>query len=322
MDRIGVLTSGGDAPGMNACLRAVVRYGCSRDVQVVGIRRGFAGLLESDFVELGPRSVANLIHRGGTFLETARCERMKTAQGIRQGVQALSDGGIGGLIVIGGDGTFRGATELAGAGGCKVIGIPGTIDNDVYGTDYSIGFDTATNTAMDAIDRIRDTAESLQRPFFVEVMGRQSGAIALDVGVAGGAEDILIPETETKIEELCLKMKEDFKRGKRSSIIVVAEGDEAGGVFGVAQQVWERLRLEYRVTILGHVQRGGSPTVKDRILASKLGAAAIQALLEGKSEFMVGELGGKITLTPLKDTWGKRKELDQELLELVKVLAR
>lgn len=322
MDRIGVLTSGGDAPGMNACLRAVVRYGCSRGVQVVGIRRGFAGLLESDFVELGPRSVANLIHRGGTFLETARCERMKTAQGIRQGVQALSDGGIGGLIVIGGDGTFRGATELAGAGGCKVIGIPGTIDNDVYGTDYSIGFDTATNTAMDAIDRIRDTAESLQRPFFVEVMGRHSGAIALDVGVAGGAEDILIPETETKIEELCLKMKEDFKRGKRSSIIVVAEGDEAGGVFGVAQQVWERLRLEYRVTILGHVQRGGSPTVKDRILASKLGAAAIQALLEGKSEFMVGELGGKITLTPLKDTWSKRKELDQKLLELVKVLAR
>lgn len=322
MKRIGVLTSGGDAPGMNACLRAIVRYGASRNVCVVGIRRGFAGLLESDFVELGPRSVANLIHRGGTFLETARCEKMKTREGIRRGVQALNDGGIEGLIAIGGDGTFRGASELAAAGDCKVIGIPGTIDNDVYGTDYSIGFDTATNTAMHAVDQIRDTAESLQRPFFVEVMGRHSGAIALHVGVAGGAEDILIPETETKIDELCLKMKEDFKGGKRSSIIVVAEGDEAGGVFRVAHQVWERLRLEYRVTVLGHVQRGGPPTVKDRVLASKLGAEAVRALLDGKSEAMVGELGGQIVLTPLKDTWGKGKRLDQELLDLVKVLAR
>ena len=321
MKKIGVLTSGGDAPGMNACIRAIVRCGVNHELAVIGIRRGYAGLLEEDFVKLGSRSVANIIHQGGTFLETARCDEMKTAEGVRKAVQILQREGIEGLITIGGDGTFRGAVALAEAGDIKVIGIPGTIDNDVYGTDYAIGFDTAINTALDAIDKIRDTAGSLQRPFFIEVMGRDRGFIALDVGIAGGAENILIPETETKIEELCLDIRRNFKKGKKSSIVVVAEGDEAGGVFQVAQQVWERLRLEYRICVLGHIQRGGSPTARDRILASKLGAAAVDALATGKTGYMVGESKGEIAFTPLRETWESRKELDNNLLQLVKVLA-
>ena len=321
MKKIGVLTSGGDAPGMNACIRAVVRCGARYKLEVIGIRRGYCGLLEGDFVGLAPRSVANIIQRGGTFLECGRCEEMKTKEGIKKAIQVLHKEGLEGLIPIGGEGTFRGAAALAKAGDIRVIGIPGTIDNDVYGTDYAIGFDTAVNTALEAIDKIRDTAGSLQRPFFVEVMGRNRGFIALDVGIAGGAEDILIPEAETKIEELCLDIRRNFEKGKKSSIVVVAEGDEAGGVFQVAQQVWERLRLDYRVCVLGHIQRGGSPTARDRILASKLGAAAIDALVEGKSGVMVGELKGEIALTPLEETYTKRKTMDGSLLQLMKVLS-
>ena len=321
MKKVAVLTSGGDAPGMNACIRAVVRYGISQKLEVVGIRRGYCGVLEEDFVELDPRSVANIIHRGGTFLETARCEEMKTQEGIKKAGEILRRNGIDGLITIGGDGTFRAAVALAGASDMKVIGIPGTIDNDVYGTDSSIGFDTAINTALDAIDKIRDTCQALQRSFFIEVMGKHRGFIALDVGIAGGAEDILIPETETNIEQLCLDMRRSFDRGKKCLIIIVAEGDKAGGVFRVAQQVWERLGLEYRICVLGYVQRGGSPTARDRILASKLGAAAVDALVSGKSGYMVGELKGEIALTPLEETWTRRKELDSSLLGLIKVLA-
>ena len=321
MKRIGVLTSGGDAPGMNACIRAIVRYGTSRELEVVGIRQGYRGILAETFVKLGRRSVANIIHRGGTILGTARCEEMKTKEGISKANEILQRKGIEGLITIGGDGTFRGAAALAEAGDVNVIGIPGTIDNDVYGTDDAIGFDTAINTALDAIDKIRDTAGSLQRPFFIEVMGRCRGFIALEVGIAGGAEDILIPEVETKIEQLCLDIRRSFKRGKKASIVIVAEGDEAGGAFSIAQQVWERLRLEYRICVLGHVQRGGSPTARDRVLASKLGAAAVDALLDGKAGYMVGELKGEIAFTPLRETWDKRKELDSNLLRLVKVLA-
>jgi len=321
MKRIGVLTSGGDAPGMNACIRAIVRHGVSRRLEVVGIRRGYCGILEEDFVKLGSRSVSNIIHRGGTILETARCEEMKTEEGITKANRILQREGIEGLITIGGDGTFRGAAALTEAGNIKVIGIPGTIDNDIYGTDYTIGFDTAINTALDAIDKIRDTAGSLQRPFFIEVMGRSRGFIALEVGIAGGAENILIPESETKIEQLCLDIRRSFKRGKKSSIVIVAEGDDAGGAFSIAQQVWERLRLEYRICVLGHVQRGGSPTARDRVLASKLGAAAVDALVKGMAGYMVGESKGEIAFTPLRETWEKRKELDSNLLRLVKVLA-
>jgi 6-phosphofructokinase 1 len=321
MKKIGVLTSGGDAPGMNACIRAVVRCGVSRRLEVVGIRRGYCGILEEDFVKLGSRSVANTIYRGGTFLETARCEEMKTTEGIRKANEILQRQEIEGLITIGGDGTFRGATALMEAGNVKVIGVPGTIDNDVYGTDYTIGFDTALNTALDAIDKIRDTAGSLQRLFFVEVMGRSRGFIALDVGIAGGAEDILIPEVETEVEQLSLDIERSFKRGKKSSIVIVAEGDDAGGAFSIARQVWERLKMEYRICVLGHVQRGGSPTARDRVLASKLGAAAVDALVKGMSGHMVGEMKGEIAFTPLRETWEKRKELDSDLLRLVKVLA-
>ena len=321
MKRIGVLTSGGDAPGMNACIRAVVRCGVSRGLEVIGIRRGYCGILEEDFVKLDSRSVANTIYRGGTFLETARCEEMKTKEGIRKANEVLQREGIEGLITIGGDGTFRGAEALAEAENIKVIGIPGTIDNDIYGTDNAIGFDTAINTALDAIDKIRDTAGSLHRLFFVEVMGKSRGFIALEVGIAGGAEDILIPEVETRVEQICHDIRRSSKKGKKSSIVIVAEGDEAGGAFSVAQQVWERLKLEYRICVLGHVQRGGSPTARDRVLASKLGAAAVDVLVKGRAGYMVGELKGDITLTPLRETWEKKKELDGTLLRLVKVLA-
>ncbi|MGQ9546585.1 MAG: 6-phosphofructokinase [Dehalococcoidia bacterium] len=321
MKKVGVLTSGGDAPGMNACIRAVVRYGVSRKLEVVGIRQGYRGIFNQDLIKLGRRSVANIIYRGGTILETARCEEMKTAEGLRKANEILKREGIQGLITIGGDGTFRGAAALAEMGDVQVIGIPATIDNDVYGTDFAIGFDTAINTALDAIDKIRDTAGSMPRPFFIEVMGRQRGFIALDVGIAGGAEDILIPEVETNIEQLCFDIKRSFKKGKKASIVIVAEGDEAGGALSIAQQVWERLKLEYRVCVLGHVQRGGSPTARDRVLASKLGVAAVDALAKGMTNCMVGELKGEIAFTPLRETWEKRKELDSNLLRLVKTLA-
>jgi 6-phosphofructokinase 1 len=321
MKKIGVLTSGGDAPGMNACVRAVVRCGISSGLEVVGIRRGYCGILEEDFLKLSSRSVANIIYRGGTILETARCEEMKTEEGVKKADEVLRRQGIEGLITIGGDGTLRGATALAEEKNVRVVSVPSTIDNDVYGTDYTIGFDTAVNTALDAIDKIRDTAGSLQRLFFVEVMGRSRGFIALEVGIAGGAEDILIPEVETRIDQLSLDIERSFKRGKRSSIVIVAEGDEAGGAFSIAQQVWERLKLEYRICVLGHVQRGGSPTARDRVLASKFGAAAVNALVKGMSGYMVGELKGDMAFTPLRETWEKRKQLDSDLLRLVKVLA-
>jgi 6-phosphofructokinase 1 len=321
MKRIGVLTSGGDAPGMNACIRAIVRCATGRKLEVTGIRRGYCGIFEEGFVKLGSRSVANTIYRGGTLLETARCEEMKTEDGVKRANEILWREGIEGLILIGGDGTFRGGTALAEAGNVKVIGIPATIDNDVYGTDAAIGFDTAVNTALDAIDKIRDTAGSLNRLFFVEVMGRSSGFIALEVGIAGGAGDIVIPETHTNIEELCLDIRRSSRKGKKSSIIIVAEGDEAGGAFSIARQVRERLDIDYRVCVLGHVQRGGSPTARDRVLASKLGAGAVSGLMKGMSGCMVGELKGRIVFTPLRETWEKKKTLDSNLLRLVHVLS-
>jgi 6-phosphofructokinase 1 len=293
----------------------------SHDLEVIGIRQGYKGLFAKDFVELGPRDVANIIQRGGTFLGTARCEEMKMPGGVEAAISSLRERGIDGLITIGGDGTFRGATALAEAGDVKVIGIPGTIDNDVYGSDYTIGFDTAMNTALDAIDKIRDTAGSLQRPFFIEVMGKTRGFLALDVGIAGGAEEILIPEVETSIDAICEAVRHNIATGKKSSIIVVAEGDDAGGAVEIARRVGERLRIEYRICVLGHVQRGGTPTARDRILASKLGSMAVQALMHGKGGYMVGEMCGKESLIPLSDTWRKQKKLNHDLLQLVKVLA-
>ncbi len=322
MRRIGVLTSGGDAPGMNAAIRAVVRCAIAQNLEVVGIRRGYAGLLDGDVLEMGPRSVANIIHRGGTMLGTARCEEMKTAAGLRKAAANLAALDVGGLVAIGGDGTFRGAQALSEISDVHVVGVPGTIDNDLYGTDSTIGFDTAVNTALQAIDRLRDTAEAHERLFFVEVMGRTRGFIALSVGIAGGAEDVLVPEVPTNLDELVASITEQHASGKRASIVVVAEGDDAGHAFEVAAKLGNRLVMDYRVCVIGHVQRGGPPSAQDRLLASKLGAGAVLALVEGRSGVMVGLLNNKVVETPFERTWKLQKELDTELLYLMKVLAR
>lgn len=321
MQKVGVLTSGGDAPGMNACIRAIVRSGIPRGIEVLGIRHGYAGLLAADTYHLKPRDVAHMLERGGTFLESSRCEEMKTPEGIRKAIDRLHENGIEGLITIGGDGTFRGAAELAEAGNVKVIGVPGTIDNDVYGTDFTIGFDTAINTALESIDRIRDTAESHDRLFFVEVMGRHRGFIALAVGIAGGAAEILIPEHETNLEVLAQALKKGFDEGKTSSLVVVAEGDTPGGAHAIAEQIGRMIQKDYRVVTLGHVQRGGSPTARDRILASELGAAAVNALADGISGYMVGKIGSELAFTPLEETWTRMKELDTRMLHMLHILA-
>jgi len=322
MQKIGVLTSGGDAPGMNACIRAVVRSAAQAGMDIVGIRRGYSGLLSGEFVKLNRRAVANIIQRGGTMLESSRCEEMKTAEGRGKGIQVLQQEGIEGLVVIGGDGTFRAAAAMAEESQAKLVGVPATIDNDIYGTDYAIGFDTAINTALEAIDRIRDTADAFERVFFVEVMGRSSGFIALEVGIAGGAEEIIIPEKETDLEELCRTLKDSFRRGKRSSIIVVAEGNEVGHTVQIAQYVQFRLKADCRVCVLGHLQRGGAPTARDRVLASRLGMAAVEGIFNGKEGHVVGEKKGEIVYIPFKETWERKKELDTHLLESSKVLAK
>ncbi len=320
MKRIGVLTSGGDAPGMNACIRAVVRVALCQGLEVWGIRRGYAGLIRGEMEPMDRRSVANIIHQGGTILETARCPEFKTKEGRARAIQALQEARIDGLVLIGGDGTFRGGTLLKKETGVDIVGVPGTIDNDVYGTDYSIGFDTAVNTALEAIDRIRDTALSHERLFFVEVMGRHTGFIALESGIAGGAEELIIPEVPRSINELCQHLDASFRRGKRSAIVVVAEAEQPGDAFRIAREVKDKAGFDSKVCILGHVQRGGSPTARDRVLASRLGAAVVVALVSGKGGHMVGELNGKIAYTPLKDTWEKEKALDRDLMELAKLL--
>jgi 6-phosphofructokinase 1 len=321
MEKIGVLTSGGDAPGMNACIRAVVRSALQQGVDVIGIRRGYSGLLDGEFIKFNRRSVANIIQRGGTILETSRCDEFKTVEGRKKGIQFLQQEGVEGLIVIGGEGSFHGAEALAKESKIKLIGVPATIDNDVYGTDYTIGFDTAINTALEAIDRIRDTADAFERVFFIEVMGRLSGFIAVEAGIAGGAEEVIIPERETDLEKLCSILRESFKRGKRSNIIVVAEGNEVDQTMQMANYVQHRLKISARVCILGHTQRGGSPTARDRILATKFGIVAVTSLLKGKHGYVVGESKGEETLTPFNLTWEKKKELDKRSLESLKILA-
>ena len=321
MRKIGILTSGGDAPGMNACVRAVVRTAAMREAEIIGIRYGYRGLLEGSFINLGSRSVAGIINRGGTFLGTARCDEMRTEEGRKTALQFARNVGITDLVVIGGDGSFRGATIIAEEGGIGVVGVPATIDNDVYGTDYSIGFDTAVNTAVEAIDKIRDTAQSHERLFFVEVMGRTRGFLALAVGVAGGASECLVPEEKTDIDALCQSLEHSFSIGKKYTLIVVAEGDTPGGAVPIAYQVSKRLQLDYRVAVLGHIQRGGAPTARDRVLASRLGAAALEGLLDGKKRHVVGEIKREITFSPLEDTWQKEKDFDYDLLKLSRILA-
>jgi 6-phosphofructokinase 1 len=321
MQRIGVLTSGGDAPGMNAAVRAVVRRGLGRGVEVVGIRRGFAGLLAGELAPMSHHSVGNEIQRGGTVLGTSRSERFKSLQGRARAAATLRGAGIDGLIAIGGEGTFRGASLLAEEHQFPVVGVPATIDNDVVGTDHTIGFDTAVNTALEAIDRIRDTAASYERLFIVEVMGRDCADIAVAVGLAGGAEQVVIPHTPTDLARLGADLWKSWERGKRSSIIVVAEGGEEGRAFRVAHGLHDITGLEPRVCVLGHIQRGGSPTARDRILGSRLGAAAVDALLDGTPNVMVGEEGGRLVRVPLTETWSRPKRPPLELLALAHDLA-
>ena len=321
MKRIGVFTSGGDAPGMNAAIRAVVRQAAVLGLEVIGIRRGYAGMIQGEFLPIGPRDVANILQRGGTVLLTARSQAFMTEEGRQKAYQKLSEAGIEGLVAIGGDGTFRGAMRLIEEFRIPVVGVPGTIDNDLYGTDYTIGFDTAVNTALEAIDRIRDTAASHERVFLIEVMGRNAGFIALDVGLAGGAEVIALPEAPVDPRRVAEVLWDSQRRGKTSSIVVVAEGAYAGGAEGLLRAIRVHAEVEARVTVLGHIQRGGSPTAKDRILASRLGAMAVEALFGGTSGVMVGEVEGEVELTPLKDAVERKKEINRALLDLVQTLS-
>jgi 6-phosphofructokinase 1 len=322
MKTIGVFTSGGDSPGMNACIRAVVRMGLHRGLRVVGIHRGYAGMLRGEFQEMDHASVSNIIQLGGTILRTARSAEFMLVEERAKAVHIMRDAGIEGVVAIGGDGTFHGAEALWEEHAFPVLGAPGTIDNDLYGTDETIGYDTAINTALDAIDRIRDTATSHERLFLVEVMGRHAGFIALDVGAAGGAEMILIPEHEVSVQQVHDTIRAGIAAGKTSSIIVVAEGDEQGGALEIARRLSEGGDVQCRATILGHTQRGGMPTARDRILASELGAAAVEALIAGESAKMAGRINGEIVLTPLRETYEKKKPINQRLYELALALAQ
>ncbi|MBP7497463.1 MAG: 6-phosphofructokinase, partial [Bacteroidales bacterium] len=297
--RIGVLTSGGDAPGMNAAIRAVIRTGLYYGLEVVGIRAGYEGLINKRLENLNMSSAGNIIQRGGTILQTARSERFRTVEGRQAAYDNIRGEGIDALIVIGGDGTFRGAVDFNKAYDYPIVGIPGTIDNDLYGTDFTIGYDTAINTVIEAVDKIRDTAAAHNRLFFIEVMGRDAGFIAIRSGIACGAEDILIPETKTHIDDLIARLDKGRRQNKTSGIIIVAEGDEAGGAIEIAEQVRKRFNYyETKVTILGHLQRGGSPTCMDRVLASELGYNAVKGVLEGHRGEMVGIIDKKVVFKP------------------------
>lgn len=318
MKRIGILTSGGDSPGMNAAIRAVVRKAIFHDLEVFGVFYGFAGLLSGNIKKLELGSVGDIIHRGGTMLYTARCEAFQTAEGQEEAARQLRTAGIEALVVIGGDGSFHGAQKLA-EHGFAVIGIPATIDNDIAGTDFTIGFDTALNTAIDAIDKIRDTATSHERTYVVEVMGRRAGDIALWSGLADGAESILIPEEDYDMDQIVARLKRGHERGKKHSIIIVAEG--AGNGFDIGKKIKEETLVETRVTVLGHIQRGGSPTAYDRVLASRLGARAVELLIEGKKAQMIGIQSNQVHGFSLEEILDCPHEIDQEMYKLSQQLS-
>lgn len=319
---IAVFTSGGDSPGMNACIRATVRTAIYEGIKVVGIYRGYEGMIDGDMEELTSGSVSDIIHRGGTILKSARSDRFRTVEGRAQAAANLRAAGVDAVVAIGGDGTITGARIFYEEHGIPFAACPGTIDNDLYGTDYTIGYDTALNTAVHAIDKIRDTAASHDRLFFVEVMGRDAGFIALNAGIAGGAEAVLIPETKTDIPAVIQRLEEGWNRAKTSSIIVVAEGDEAGGAFAIAQAVKDRLpQYDTRVTVLGHIQRGGTPSCMDRVQASELGNAAVKALLAGKHNVLLGKMNGKISETKFGQAIKEHNEINTNLVELVNVLS-
>jgi 6-phosphofructokinase 1 len=322
VSKIGVLTSGGDSPGMNAAIRAVVRTGIYYGLEVYGIMRGYTGIIENDIIPMHSRSVANIIQRGGTILKTARCKEFFQPEGRQKAYNNLKKLGIDGLVVIGGDGSFRGADIFSREFDIACIGLPGTIDKDIAGTDFTIGFDTAVNTAVEAIDKIRDTADAHDRLFIIEVMGRDAGYIALHSGIATGAEHILIPERKTDIDELIGSLQEKERRKKLVNMVVVAEGDDFGGAAEVARLVKERMPLaDTRVAVLGHIQRGGSPTCLDRLIASRMGYAAVECLLEGRHNVMVGILNNRMQYTTLEKAVKSKQKISDEWLRIVKILA-
>ncbi len=320
--KIGVLTSGGDSPGMNAAIRSVVRTCAYMKVDCVGIYRGFQGMIEGDFKPMDARSVNNIINKGGTILKSARCDEFRTPEGRKMAYEQLLAEGIDAFVVIGGDGSFNGAMKFNEEYHFPIIGIPGTIDNDIFGTSNTVGFDTAMNTVVDVIDKIRDTASSHNRLFFVEVMGRDVGHIALNAGIGAGAEEILIPEENRGLERLLESLKRSKKSGKSSSIVVVAEGDKIGkSVFELKEYVEEHLPIyDVRVSVLGHMQRGGSPSCYDRVLASRMGVKAVESLLEGQTNFMVGVQNNTIILTPISKAIKGHTKIDKELIRVSEIM--
>jgi len=322
VEKIAVLTSGGDAPGMNAAIRAVIRMGVARDLEVFGVYGGYQGLIDDNLKPLGSRDVGNIIQRGGTILRTARSEAFTEQSGLEKAKENLESRQIQGLVVIGGNGTYRGAMDLLKIWDGGVIGVPGTIDNDIYGTHGTIGYDTAINTAREAIDKVRDTADAHERFFLIEVMGRHAGFIALDVAVAGGAEAVLLPECKTDLKAIARDLSEARKKGKTSSIVIVAEGEEEGGAQEISEKLKKLSQCDYRHVVLGHIQRGGSPTARDRILATKLGAYSVECLLDGQSGVAVGEVHDELTITSFEDAVSKKKPLDSYLQKLIPILSQ
>ncbi len=321
INRIAVFTSGGDAPGMNAAIRAVVRTAAFHDLHVYGVGRGYEGMIDGDFSRLESRDVANIIQRGGTILKTARSQRFMTPEGRKAAYDSLLAFEIDACIAIGGNGTFTGAHIFSQEYGIPFIGIPGTIDNDLYGTELTIGFDTAVNTAIEAVDKIRDTADSHNRLFFVEVMGRNSGFIALSTAIGGGAGSLLIPEVDASLEDLIETIRLSAKRKKLFSVVIVAEGNKIGSATTIAQKVKEQFDYDIRVAIIGHLQRGGSPSAIDRLLASRLGYKAVTCLLEGQKNMMVGLQDNKICFTSLEDAITKEKKPNPDLIRMAEILA-
>ncbi len=324
MKRIAVFTSGGDAPGMNACIRAVVRGALYHGVEVYGIRRGYSGMIAGDIFQMNSHSVSNIIQRGGTILKSARSKEFITYEGRRKAYEQLKELEIEGLVAIGGNGTFSGALTFFNEFGIPTVGAPGTIDNDLYGTDYTIGFDTAVNTALDAIDRIRDTASSHDRVFLIEVMGRDAGYIAVQAAIGGGAEMVMVPEVLTPVSEVVNTLKEGWSRSKSSSIVIVAEGDEEGSAIEVGEKIKKLINsedLDLRVTTLGHIQRGGAPSASDRILASRLGLGALEGLLNGQKKVMAGIINNELVYTPFEDSIRLPKPIADDLLRMVRILS-
>jgi 6-phosphofructokinase 1 len=321
MKKIAVLTSGGDSPGMNACIRAVARTAAYHKIPVLGFMRGYEGLIDNDFIILEAESVSNIIHKGGTILKTARSSRFMMEEGLKKAASNLKKNGVEGLVIIGGDGSFKGAIALSKYTECRMLGCPGTIDNDLVGTDFTIGYDTAVNTVIDAIDKIRDTAESHDRIFVVEVMGRDAGLIALRSAIAGGAEALLVPELHHDMQLLLQKIK-TWRKSKKSRIVVVAEGDQSGGAFKVAEVIKkEEPAFDIRISVLGHIQRGGNPTCMERVNASLMGFHVVKGLIDGRHLEMVGIVNRRIHYTPFEKSVKHHMVLNKELQELIEVLS-